>query len=56
MRRKLLLVLLLLAAAPGCRVIAAAAVVAGEFAIESALDRDDGCRCEHDRRRERRCR
>lgn len=42
----LLLGLLVLATAPGCRVLAGAAIIAGEVALDAALDNDDDdCDC-----------
>jgi hypothetical protein len=54
MVRRLGLLLAILAFAPGCRVLAGAAVILGEAAIEAALDGDDDDRdCEAPRRKER---
>jgi len=53
-RPGILLALLLLCAAPGCRVLAGAAVIAGEVAIDALLSGDDDGSCQSERHRERR--
>ncbi|HEX5137011.1 MAG TPA: hypothetical protein VFY93_08575 [Planctomycetota bacterium] len=56
-RPSILLGLLLLCVAPGCRVLAGAAAIAGEVALDVVLssdDDDDGGGCESEHRRDRR--
>jgi len=56
-RPSILLGLLLLCVAPGCRVLAGAAVIVGEVAIDAVLSSDDddgGWSCESEHKRDRR--